>query len=342
VTPVQYAVLDLYLGAFAARHDAFVKDSRAHIAQPLTPEVAYAATGAGGFSISGYMATFIHPTDEYGTTWMSTRDCLTHVGAIDFDMDDGFDKAKEVRAFLAAQHSIESLLVGSRRGAHLWVQTIGDGKHGSQSFGMVPASVMRRALHSALSLCGIDSPKAEVFPKQSDSDWGVGALRMPLMRHPKTGVRYPAYDPFDDREITGLTALVNLMADLQTPYAALYGLAGPEPASVPYPHRTGLERPFLAATGDAPLVSDLLAREFGLHITPGRSLRCPFHPDQHASLSVADDDLRVWCKAPECPIYNGDTGMGSIALAAYLGKEMPDSAPRHPRDTHGVQDIVPE
>jgi len=322
--PNVYAALDLYLGSFAARHDAFVKDSHVHIERPLTPEVAAAAFGVGGFSVSGYMATFIHPVDEHGTTWYSTRVCMTHVGAIDFDMEDGFDRAKVVRSFLGTQ-GIDSLLVGSRRGAHLWVITTGDGSHESQPFGMVPAATMRRALKAALKLCGIDDPKAEVFPKDSASDWGVGALRMPLMRHPKSGVRYPAYDPFDDSPITSMLTLVNVMADIQmaTAYKALYALAGPEVGPEPYPGRQGLQRPPIVATGDAPRVSDLLAHHFGLQVTPGRSIKCPIHPDKHASMSVADDDMRVWCKAPECPIYNGDTGLGSLGLESYLGKGTP-------------------
>jgi hypothetical protein len=310
VTPAQYAVIDLYIGAFAARADAYVQNSRAHVSKPLTPEVVFDAFGDGGYSVSGYMA------DKRGGIHMA------HVGAIDFDMDDGMDKAREVR-FVLAQVGVGSLLVASRRGAHLWVQTIGDGTHQSEPFGMVPAATMRRALHNALVLNGITDPKAEVFPKKSDSDWGVGALRMPLMRHPKTGVRYPAYDPFDDREVTRLLDLVNVMADLQAPFPALYALAGPEVGDVPYPHGTGLEMPVRAATGDAPLATDLLATYFGLQARPGQSIRCPFHPDSHASMSIADDDTRVWCKAPECPIYNGDTGAGSIWLARYLGKETP-------------------
>jgi len=334
--PDLYAALDLYLGSFAARHDAYVKDSHAHISSPLTPEVAQAAFGSGGFSVSGYMATFVTPDD-----CPTCRSCMTHVGAIDFDMDDGFDKAKEVRWFLGSQHGIDALLVGSRRGAHLWVITTGDGSHGSQPFGLVPASVMRRALKAALTLCGIDDPKAEVFPKKSDAEWGVGALRMPLMRHPKTGVRYPAYDPQDDRQVTRVTDLVSLMADLQTQtlYKALYGLAGPATGPVPYPGRQGLQGPLRIAVEDTPLVSALLMHYLGVEARPGHSIRCPFHPDQHASLSIADDDRRIWCKAPECPIHNGDTGMGSLNLLRYLGKETP-SAPRRGPDSERIPPLL--
>lgn len=312
---VEYAALDLMAGSFAARHDAYTQDSRWHRNEPLTPEVMRAAM-VGGHSISGYMAV------PRGTTMM------THVGAIDFDSAHGFDDAKAVRSFLGEQ-GIDSLLVGSRRGAHLWVITTGDGTHGSEPFGMVPAITMRRALHAASELVvDMDTDKVEVFPKKSNTDWGVGALRMPLFKHPKTGVRYPAYDPFDDREVTTITDLVNVMADIQlaTPYNALWRLAGDDPAPVSYPRHTGLEKPLYAATGDVPKVSGLLSSHYGVGANPGHSMRCPFHDDKKASLSVSRDDERVWCKAPACPMYNGGIGMGSIDLARYLEKESPSSA----------------
>jgi hypothetical protein len=252
-----------------------------------------------------------------------TNRMMTHVGAIDFDLDDGMDVARKVRAGLA-EHGIPSLLEGSRRGAHLWVVTTGDGTHSSEPFGMVPASVMRRALTAAVVLEHGADPKVEVFPKKSTKDWGVGALRMPLQRHPKTGVRYPSYDPFDDREVTSIIGLLNLMADIQmeTTYNALRRLAGAEPGPVSYPTGTGWEKPLYAATGDVPQVTALLAT-MGVRATPGHSARCPFHDDKKASLSVSTDDQRCWCKSPECPMFNDGRGMGSIALSEYLRKESP-------------------
>jgi len=47
----------------------------------------------------------------------------------------------------------------------------------------------------------------------------------------------------------------------------------------------------------------------------GGNVRCPFHDDRHASLSISQDDQRVWCKSPTCPAYNGGRGLGSLALA---------------------------
>lgn len=310
----EYAALDLYLGNFAARHDAYVQDSRWHREEPLTPEVARAAFKQG-HSISGYMAV---PRTVEGTKRM-----MTHIGAIDFDLDDGMAVARKVRAGLA-EHDIPSLLEGSRRGAHLWVITTGDGTHSSEPFGMVPASVMRRALTAAVVLEHGQDDKVEVFPKKSSKDWGVGALRMPLQKHPKTGVRYPAHDPFDDAEVTSIVSLLNLMADIQTEttYNALYRLAGAAPVPRSYPTGTGYEKPLYAATGDVPQVTALLAT-LGVRATPGHSARCPFHEDKKASLSVSTDDERCWCKSPACPMYNDGRGMGSIALDDYIRKESP-------------------
>ena len=111
----EYAALDLMMGSFAARFDGYTQDSRWHRNEPLTPEVMRAAM-VGGHSISGYMA------DARG---------MTHVGAIDFDLE-GDQEARDVRSFLGEQ-GIDSLLVASRRGAHLWVITTGDGTHGQTS-----------------------------------------------------------------------------------------------------------------------------------------------------------------------------------------------------------------
>lgn len=310
--PSEEGILDLYLGSFAARHDAYVKNSRAHIDDPLDPALAYAALGRGGFSVSGYMARWVEVDD--------TRHCLTHVGAIDFDMEDGFDQAKKVRATLAGL-GIRSLLVSSRRGGHLWVTTVGHDIRNDSVVGMVPASIIRRALTAALKLTGIEDPKAEVFPKKSPSDWGVGALRMPLMRHPKTGVRYPAYDD-DDAEVTRIRDLVQAMADVQvgSPFTAFHALAGPEVSDVTYPSPSGPYRRPSTATGDAPGVVQLLGERFGTQAIAGRSTRCPFHDDHHASLQVAADDERIWCKTPECEMYNDGKGMGSLELAKHLSQ----------------------
>lgn len=303
--PNEYAILDLYLGSFAARHDAYVKDSRVHLNEELTPEVARLAYSGTGFSVSGYTARWV--TGEDGK-----RYCLTHIGAVDFDMDDGFEQAKRMRQNLLDDWDIPSLLVASRRGAHLWVTT-------HYKAGMVPANIVRAALDAMVQQMNLDPVKAEVFPKRSDSDWGVGALRMPLMTHPKTGVRYPAYDG-SDRELTRLSEVTQFMADAMavTTLDALYGLAKTKVVSGTYPRTSGPYRQPSVASGPVPKVSDLLGQHFGTQAVPGRSVRCPFHDDKHASLQIAKDDERAWCKSPTCSIHNDGRGIGSIELAERL------------------------
>jgi hypothetical protein len=78
--------------------------------------------------------------------------------------------------------------------------------------------------------------------------------------------------------------------------------------------RWPIER-FNAAVG----VSDVLAREYGLHVTPGRTVRCPAHDDRHASLSVLPDDKRVYCHAPGCVLNDGGRGADAWALAQLAG-----------------------
>lgn len=312
MTPNERDILLVACGQFAARHDAYVRDSRAHIPEPLTVEVVAAAFG-GGFSVSGYMSH--RPTEGVPDT--------THIGAIDFDMTDGLDRARAVRALLRT-HDVGSLVVGSRRGAHLWV-----------TFDPVSSSLVRRALRAGLKLAGADDPKAEVFPKASRSLWGVGALRMPLMRHPKSGVRYPAYGPRDEP----LDRLQDvLLAFPQTTVEALRAFAGSgESHSLPPAATDGYRLLRRASSDSQPRASALLAM-IGVTGLPGRSVRCPFHDDQHASLSIADDDLRVWCKSPECPLYTErGMGIGSIALEALMRKEPPRASVRPP-DTHGLPD----
>jgi hypothetical protein len=296
------AVLDLFIGDFSARHDAYVRDSRAHIGETLDAELLDTALRKG-FSVSGYMAW-----PEGDTFW-------TQVGAMDFDMEDGFQRATTVRSFLGSQ-GMDSLLVASRRGAHLWVHT---------DWQPLPAATMRRALSNALTLCDVPLEKAEVFPKRSRAEWGVGALRFPLMRHPKTGVTYPAYDPDDDAEIADVRTLVIVMADLVTSSDALERLAGPEEGQAPYPRHTALWGRPIGVRDDAPLVTQLLTG-LGLDAIPGRSVRCPFHDDRHASLQISPDDMRAWCKSPECQLYNDGRGLGSVELERFMRKDTRSAA----------------
>jgi hypothetical protein len=67
-----------------------------------------------------------------------------------------------------------------------------------------------------------------------------------------------------------------------------------------------------------PTVSEVLHRALGLVVSPGTSVRCPFHDDRHASLSVLRDDERAICHAPACELHVNGVGMGSIELGRFL------------------------
>jgi hypothetical protein len=314
MTPAEYVLWDLWITTFAATKAAFVVDSNRTITEyQLTPEMC-AQAEATGHSISGFMAA---PWEDHGMH--------TTVGAIDVDTTIG--DARSVRDFLEAS-GVRTLMVRSRRGAHLWVWTVGDGKHQTEKYMPVPASRLRKGLQTAVDLavpsvtcteCPPDRPAhvtrahIDVFPKRSASPMGAGALRMPLFKHPKTKRVYPVLAP-DGTEVIDRLAAYNLTLPLDTPYEALYALGGMRTPPKPYPTALGRLR-LRTATPEGPGVVAILASMGVDRVVPGRNVRCPFHDDRHASLSIAKDDQRVWCKAPACPAYNGGRGLGSLALA---------------------------
>ena len=303
MTPLGYAALSLYAGEFAVNHEGYVLDSHQHRNEPITEHLLEWAF-TQGHSISGY------------TALCTPEGVVTTVGALDLD-EGTLDDGRAIRALLASHH-IPSLLVESRRGCHLWTFHHGDGTHGSERYQPVPAGVVNKAMESAAKLAGYEGPKVEVFPRRSDSPWGVGALRMPLMPHPKTGEKYPAYT-MEDEPITRVVDLINAIADMTAPYARVYALSGVEEAPVAYPSSLGVyARP--RADADGLGVTAQLAT-LGVQAQPGRAANCPWHDDRHKSLSVAKDDERVFCKSPSCPAYNGGRGIGSLALKAMLEKE---------------------
>jgi hypothetical protein len=52
--------------------------------------------------------------------------------------------------------------------------------------------------------------------------------------------------------------------------------------------------------GDTGSVSDALIACGVSNAKPGRTVRCPAHPDRHASLSILRDDRRAICKSASC------------------------------------------
>lgn len=292
---------EVWVDQFAAHRTAYVLDSRETIHEPITPQLCE-AYARDGHAISGYLAA-LGPNGGF----------VTSMGAIDIDTT--IEDAVAIRRTLT-EHGVRTLMALSRRGAHLWVWSLGDGEHQSQQYLPVPASRMRRGLQAAVDLTIKDAEvrsHIEVFPKHSDSAFGVGALRMPLFQHPKTGVVYPVVNEAG-AETTDRLEAYRWTIPMDTPYNALYGLGGAKPTDVTYPTDLGRQRRPVPRV-EGPGVTSLLHAMGQTKAQPGRSVRCPFHEDRHASLSVSTDDQRVWCKAPACPIHNGGRGIGSLALA---------------------------
>lgn len=289
--------LDLYIDLFAAHREAYVLDSSEHVNQPLTADVLRWAFREG-HAISGYTATLVDP-----------ESVETHIGVVDID-EGGLGEGIKVLDVLA-QHGIHSLVVESRRGAHVWTWYADD-----EDFGPVPAPVVHRGLTQAIGLAGLGGPKVEVFPKPSTSRFGCGAVRMPLLPHPKTGLVYPCHAE-DGETLTKVPDVINEVAHLTAPYSAIKRLATLAPMQVEYPRPSMAFTAPSARISGAPGVSVQLAT-LGVRAQPGRTCRCPFHGDKHGSLSVSLDDERAWCKAPHCDLYNDGRGMGSYNLSQYI------------------------
>jgi hypothetical protein len=285
------AIIETYIGCFAARTDLYVQNGAAVVREELNADVVRDAV-AHHYAISAYCGA---------------KDARTHVGAIDFDTTNGLTQGRAIQQFLD-DAAVPSSLWESRRGAHLWVTC----------WDWVECGVMARMLRAAVSLTLGDEvaadPKVEVFPKPG-SDLAVGALRLPGLPHHKDQQVYPlvrtngvggvAMDPTFQQVIDAVI--------LTTP-EAVRRLAGKAPRkAASYPKALGA---YAAKRdhGDAPSATDVL-RSWGIECQPGGTARCPKHDDKRRSLTVFKDDRRVYCGAPHCALNNGGHGVGSILLS---------------------------
>lgn len=283
------SAMDVYIHTFAGRTDLYVENGAGVKREPLTPDVIREAV-IHGYAVSAYLGA---------------GDGTTHVGAIDFDLDNGEELAIQTSELLR-QHEVWNLLLRSRRGAHIWVV----------SYGWVAAPTMRKALTAAVALACGDSvaqdPKVEVFPKAGD-DLAVGALRLPGLPHQKTQQVYPILHSGIEIEPT----LDSLTSVMPVNPADIRKLAGKNPLPAPYPKDLG---PFYGYKeprrwGDDPNASDIL-REWGIeNAKPGATFRCPKHSDKRRSLTVFKDDKRVFCGSPSCALNNQGHGVGSVHLS---------------------------
>jgi hypothetical protein len=284
------ALLDTYTAWFAARTDLYVKNASQVVRQPLTPEVIRQAV-AHHYPISAYLGT---------------EDGQTHVGAIDFDTHNGLEQARATAAVLW-KLEVPTLLVHSRRGAHLWLTC----------WTVITAQQMRRALEAALLRAGLpEDPKIEVFPKPG-AGLAAGALRMPGMPHQTTQQVYDA----EVLEATGWQPLGDDLIDLleahmPTDEAPLLKLAAGLQKRQAYPKGLGGFYGYKPdrAWGETPKATEVLAA-WGVEARAGQTVKCPKHDDHRRSLTIFKDDARVYCGSPACVLHGSGHGVGSITLA---------------------------
>jgi hypothetical protein len=293
-------IADIYRHTFAPRLDAYADwttEGDGHwyaVRSPLTIERVTEGLKGG------------HPVSAY----MESSQGETHVGAIDFDRDDGWELGLRTAKVIDADGG-HAYVERSRRGCHLWLVTE-----------VLPGSTMRQALRywvSRVSPEAARDPKTEIMPKpvQRGPDTLGHALRMPMMAHQRTGERHPLCDS-DGKRIGG-TVGEAVLAFMETPGAVVRAAAGkcpPEPVNLnSLPPALRPARPY--RENQAPSASALLAEHWGVvNAQPGRTVKCPVHPspDKHPSLSITRDDERVYCHDPECQWNADGRGLGSIQL----------------------------
>lgn len=284
-------VADYYVKNFAARSDDYVAwgDTWHRVGAPLT-----------GAKIVEAFRTHA-PISAY----LQTPDNLTHVCAVDFDSDDGWELARRLRDVMDS-HNAFAYIEPSRRGAHLW----------SVLDRQIPAKTVRRALRGFLGEALIaEGPKVELRPSHDEiKPDGFGSpIRMPTSYHPKTGIRYPLCGP-DDKPLGKYLADI-LMRIEWADSNAFREMAAKTPLKV-----RELDASYFPPKARWPedlneSASDLLMALWGVQrAAPGRSVRCPAHDDKMPSLSISHDDQRVFCKAPGCELNNDERGRGTHEL----------------------------
>ncbi len=240
------------------------------------------------------------------SAYMDDREGNTHVLAVDFDRDDGWDLGLRLARVIAADGG-RPYVERSRRGCHLWATSE-----------VLPGETVRRALRYWLGRVDREAardPKVEVMPMavQRGPETVGHSLRLPLMPHQRTGERHPLCDP--DGKPVGGTLGETMLAVADTPAAVVRAAAekvkvGVTEISVPpwarHPQREG---------GDVVAI----LQEHGVQrAAPGRTVRCPLHEDGSASMTISRDSERVWCHAPHCDAYNDGRGLGADQLVRAL------------------------
>ncbi len=310
-------VAEVYRHTFAARLDAYAewfvspgcshdgKECRCHwrVAgryddegqcverYPLTNEVIRKGLGKDGSPVSGYM---------------QSATGFTHVAAIDLDRDDGWDLGLRI-ARLIEDDGGYPMPERSRRGAHLWIELSG----------IVPADQVRLALREWVRRTdpyAARDQKVEYRPARVDPRAPLSVpMRMPMMRHPGTGKRYPLCGP--DGSSLGASITDILLNTEVTPADLVEETARSAKIPANEAHVPAWSRRPAREGGD---VVEILLQAGVDRAAPGRAVKCPLHDDQHPSLSISRDGERVWCKSPGCVAYNDGRGLGADQLASHL------------------------
>jgi len=106
---------------------------------------------------------------------------------LDVDVPGGLPQLLALRDALAEAAELPGLVVGSRRGGHLWLLLDEP----------APATALRFAIRRGLDRLaarGVEVPAHELYPDTGAAGALGHAVRLPLGVHRKTGRRYPPYD----------------------------------------------------------------------------------------------------------------------------------------------------
>lgn len=306
-------IADVYRHTFPARIDAYSDWSGEHTHRSERPdgsaeEVVHAHWEARREELTVERVVAALKEKRPISGFMENADGCTHVGAIDFDREDGWLKGAKVARTLADLGAFP-MLERSRRGCHLWVVMSA----------LVPGEIMRLALRHAVFMTEeylAHDKQVEILPKRVErrEDTLGNPLRLPLMAHPKTGVRYPLCD-FQGTYLGQSYGEILLNVEF-TKVEIIEGLAANAklpPADMRVPHWA---RQPSQEGGDC---VEVLQSVGIVNAAPGRTVRCPLHDDRMASLAISRDGERVWCKSPACDAYNDGKGLGSGQLGKALG-----------------------
>ncbi|MGO9180929.1 MAG: hypothetical protein ACLQHS_16955 [Candidatus Limnocylindrales bacterium] len=301
-TPNQLDACELFTATFAgSRNDyaEWIDDHWRRAGRSLTARVVHAAFASG------------RPLSFYSLS----SDNRAVSPALDIDRDDGVEQGGRL---VRRVHELGGVayLERSRRGCHVRIPVDAP----------LPGILARRALRQLCREADVaDDPKVELRPG-SDRLYdrtSVGhCLRAPTMPHPATHRRYPL-ETADGRRLP--LGVVDLMLAVDVcPAAVMVGLAEryvpPSSEATSAPRRA-------ADPGSSPIAtfnrevgcSAVLIRDWGCDpvlTRPGRTVRCPAHPDARPSLSIARNDDRVWCHSPTCDLH-GPEGAGHDAFSLW-------------------------